>query len=448
MSLRWRISIALAALAMGVAALAALGAYVATADQLRSSFDGSLSARAAELGTGPKSGLSDGGGSPESDITEGCPPAGLIQPAAAAQIVGPAGTIDVCVPGGPTLPTRTSPTTGSVALSDATVDGRVLRIATTPFHNGGTLQVARDPSDYLSVLGVLRKKLIALALALSLLAGVLGWFMARRLVMPLIRLRDAARSIARTGDLTTPLVIDGSGETRDLAMSLDEMVHSLAASQEQQHRLVSDASHEMRTPLTSLTTNLDLLDRFDELPIGDRPEVVAAVRCDVEELTYLMTELVELATDRSNDEPIQMVELSDLATSVADRCTRRSGREISLVVTSNGLVAARPLMIERAIANLVDNATKYSPTPSPIELRVGQRTVEVLDRGPGVPAELTERIFERFFRTPEARSQPGSGLGLAIVQQVVERHAGTLWARRRDGGGLAIGFELPDEPQT
>jgi two-component system sensor histidine kinase MprB len=198
----------------------------------------------------------------------------------------------------------------------------------------------------------------------------------------------------------------------------------------------------MRTPLTSLTTNLDLLDRYDELLPSDRPEVVAAVRCDVEELTYLMTELVELATDRSSDEAVQMVDLADLAAAVADRARRRSGRVITLVSTGEGVVAARPGLIERAIANLVDNAVKYSAAPSPIEVRVGRRTVEVLDRGPGIPADVGDRVFERFYRTPEARSQPGSGLGLAIVRQVIERHGGTVWARSRAGGGLAVGFEL------
>jgi two-component system sensor histidine kinase MprB len=303
--------------------------------------------------------------------------------------------------------------------------------------------VARDPGDQLEVLGELRQRLVAMVAVVSCLAGVVGWFVARRLVRPLIRLRDAARSISRTGDLTTPLVIDGSGEIRDLATSIDEMVQSLASSRAQQQRLVSDASHEMRTPLTSLTTNLDLLDRYGELSPDDRPEVVSAVRCDVDELTHLMTELVELATDRSSDEPVQLVDLADLATAVADRVRRRSGRVITLVVESEGLAVARPVMIERAIANLVDNAVKYSPATSPIEVRVEQSTVEVLDRGPGIPEELVDRIFERFYRTPEARGRPGSGLGLAIVQQAIERHGGTVWARPRDGGGLVVGFELP-----
>jgi two-component system sensor histidine kinase MprB len=155
-----------------------------------------------------------------------------------------------------------------------------------------------------------------------------------------------------------------------------------------------------------------------------------------------MTELVELATDRSSDEPVQLVDLADLATAVADRVRRRSGRVITLVVESEGLAVARPVMIERAIANLVDNAVKYSQATSPIEVRVEQSTVEVLDRGPGIPEELVDRIFERFYRTPEARGRPGSGLGLAIVQQVIERHGGTVWARPRDGGGLVVGFEL------
>jgi two-component system sensor histidine kinase MprB len=442
MSLRWRISIALATLAMGAATLAALGAYFATADQLSSAFDRSLSARTTELGGGPQPAVSEGDRDAEVVTTEGCPPDGLIEPAEAAQIVRPDGTIDVCLPDGPILPARTAPSQGAVALSDASVDGRDLRIATTAFHGGGTLMVARDPGDQLEVLGELRQRLVAMVAAVSCLAGVVGWFVARRLVRPLIRLRDAARSISRTGDLTTPLVVDGSGEVRDLATSIDEMVQSLASSRTQQQRLVSDASHEMRTPLTSLTTNLDLLDRYGELSPDDRPEVVSAVRCDVDELTHLVTELVELATDRSSDEPVQLVDLAELATAVADRVRRRSGRVITLVVESEGLVVARPVMVERAIANLVDNAVKYSPATSPIEVRVGRSTVEVLDRGPGIPEELVDRIFERFYRTPEARGRPGSGLGLAIVQQVIERHGGTVWARPRDGGGLVVGFEL------
>jgi HAMP domain-containing protein len=233
MSLRWRFSIALASLAMGAAILAAIGAYVATADQLRAAFDRSLSARAAELGSGPESGASDGDRDAEPDTMEGCPPDGLIEPAEAAQVVRPDGTIDVCLPDGPILPAPTTPSEGSVVLSDATVDGRLLRIATTRFHGGGTLQVARDPGDHAEVLSPLRRQLMAMVAVVSILAGFVGWFIARRLVEPLVRLRDAARRISTTGDLGTPLVIEGSGETRDLATSIDEMVQTLAASRAQ-----------------------------------------------------------------------------------------------------------------------------------------------------------------------------------------------------------------------
>jgi two-component system sensor histidine kinase MprB len=258
-----------------------------------------------------------------------------------------------------------------------------------------------------------------------------------------VRLRNTARTIAASQDLSTPVTVEGSGELRDLAVSFNAMVDALAASREQQRRLVADASHEMRTPLTSLTTNLELLERFEELPGRDRPEVLGAVRTDVDELTHLMTELVELATDRSSDEPVVDVDLADLAASVAARSRRRSGRIIELSVEGEGTVPARAQMIERAIGNLVDNAVKFTPPATVIEIHAGATTVEVRDRGEGIAPAEQDRVFERFYRTEATRTTPGSGLGLAIVHQIVERHGGRVWARTGPDGGAWVGFALP-----
>lgn len=442
MSLRWRIALALAALAAVVAAVAATGAYLATAGQLRESLDESLSTLAREVGGGPDG--EDPGRGREATDDGDCPPDALLQAATAAQLVRVDGAIAVCLPGGPLLPAPASePAVGQVLLASVEIGDATYRVAAAPFHEGGVLQVARDESEVTEVLADLRGRLVLLGVVVAAGAGVVGWFVARRLVRPVVRLRDAARSIAASQDLATPVPVEGSGEIRDLAESFMSMVGALATSRDQQRRLVADASHEMRTPLTSLTTNLELLERFDELAPTERPEVLGAVRTDVDELTHLMTELVELATDRSSDEPVVTVDLADLAEAVAARARRRAGRTIEVVVDGEGTVMARAQMIERAIVNLVDNAVKYSPAPTPIEIHAGPTSVEVRDHGPGIAGEEQQLVFERFYRADASRSLPGSGLGLAIVQQIVERHGGRVWARPAPDGGACVGFELP-----
>jgi two-component system, OmpR family, sensor histidine kinase MprB len=447
MSLRWRIALALAVLGAVVAAVAALGAFLMTQDQLSSALDESVSTRAREVGNGPDG--PDGRADGSIDQID-CPPDAVLRPAAAAQIVRPDGSIAVCLPDGPLLPApATEPTGDQVLLDTVEVEGSSFRVATHLFHEGGVLQVARAEAEITDVLDLLKVRLGLLTLAVAVGAGLVGWLVSGRLVRPILHLRDTARRIAASQDLSTPVTIEGSGELRDLAASFTTMVDALASSRAQQQRLITDASHEMRTPLTSLTTNLELLERFEELPVEDRPQVLGAVRTDVDELTHLMTELVELATDRSSDEPVVDVDLADLAAAVIARTRRRSGRTIELLVDGDGTVPARPHMTERAIANLVDNAVKYSPASTPIEVHVGPSCVEVRDHGAGIAPDEQARVFERFYRADSARSVSGSGLGLAIVNQIVERHRGTVWARNGPDGGAWVGFTLNDHrPST
>ena len=441
MSLRWRIALALAGLGIVVAAVAGVGAHLLTSRRLQSSFDDTLATRTLEIGIGPDE---DGGPVSGSVDESGCPPDAVLQPADAAQIVQTDGAVRICVPGGPPLtPPVTPPDEGEVTLSTVETDGESFRVAAAPFHEGGTIQIARSRRDTIEVLDALKQGLLVGSIVIGALAGTFGWFLAGRLVRPVQRLRDAARTITTTQDLSTPVPVDGTGELRDLGESLTAMVEALDTSRRQQQRLVTDASHEMRTPLTSLTTNIDLIERFDDLPAGDRPEVLAAVRTDVEELTHLMTELVELATDRSTETPVVEVDLADLADAVATRARRRSGRTIEVSITGTGTVLARAQMIERAIGNLVENAVKYSPPNTPIEIRVDPTSVVVCDHGPGITPADRERVFERFYRADTSRTLPGSGLGLAIVAQIVQRHRGRVWVADAPSGGTEVGLELP-----
>ncbi len=469
MTLRWQIALALAVIAGLVGSAAATGSYLTTAQRLRSNVDDSLVATATTLTTGGNGRDGDRRRGPG-----GCPEPGLLQPASAAQLVTEEEQVTSCLTGAPVLPVPDEdqePPSGSVQLRTVSVDGRSYRVATARWPEGGVIEIGRDLDEATRVLRTLRLQLALITLLGVALASLGGWLLANRLVRPVVGLRDAAERIADTQDLSTPVPGGGSGEVGSLAASFTAMVTALRRSRDQQQRLVDDASHEMRTPLTSLTTNLELLHRLEQLPPDERREVLAAVQLDVHELTHLLTELVELATDRSaDDEPVEPVDLVDVAEQVAQRAARRSGRSIRVVEdgpagggpvddaapggapagTGTGagtgeatLVPARPHMIERAVSNLVENAVKYSPEGSPVEVHVAGGRLEVRDHGAGIAEHDQALVFERFYRSVESRSEPGSGLGLAIVRQIVDRHGGRVWAGTHPDGGGVVGFELP-----
>ena len=450
MSLRWRIAAALAAVAAVVGGLVAVGAYVSVSEQLRSSIDESLSTRAAALETAkPDHGGSRGGprGAPDQAGPSQCPDPGDFRPASAAQLVASDGDVTPCIAGAPTLPadaTEAAIAAGAARWQTASVDGESYRILTTRWSDDQVLQIGRSLTESGQVLDDLRLRL-ALAVGSGVaLAAALGWWIARRISRPIVQLRDTAEVIATTQDLRTSIPAGGDGEVGSLSRSFSMMVSALATSRDQQQRLVTDASHEMRTPLTSLTSNLELLGQFDRLAPEDRTEVLAAVGAELGELTHLLTELVELASDPSaQDEPTEVLLLADVGRDVARRASRRSGREISLRAVDAVPVRARPHMIERAVSNLVENAVKYSPAGSPVEIVVTGTRLTVHDRGAGIAPEDQPHVFERFYRATAARSSPGSGLGLAIVDQTVRRHGGMVVLANHPDGGAIVGFELP-----
>ncbi|MGZ4735176.1 MAG: HAMP domain-containing sensor histidine kinase [Acidimicrobiia bacterium] len=443
MSLRWRIALGLALIAALVCALGATGAYLTTKHQLESSIDDSLLARAQALNA--RGGFGPGGDRNQFRPSEACPPPGLVQPASAAQVVTPNLGITKCIEGGPTLPVSAADRNlieNQARLRTVTIKGTHYRIVSTPQPNGGVLMIGRSLDETESVLSSLRVQLLALSLVGIAAAALLGWFFARHLVRPIERLRDTAERIARTQDLESPIPEIGSGEVKSLATSFSTMVDALAVSKRQQQQLVTDASHELRTPLTSLRTNAELLDRADPLSPEQQQKAVQGIRLEVNELTDLVSELVELATDRADDETPEPVGLGPLADDIAERARRRTGREITVVTEGDpATVLVRPHMVERALANLVDNAVKYSP--GAITIVVAGTRVEVRDDGPGIAPDDQPQVFDRFYRSAEARTEAGSGLGLAIVKQIVERHGGSVWATNREPGGAAVGFELP-----
>jgi two-component system sensor histidine kinase MprB len=445
MSLRWRIAIGLALIAALVCALGAAGAYVTTKNQLEGSVDDSLLARVSAFDSrAPRPTQGDEIPGRTFVLSMGCPPPGLVQPASVAQVISPDGTVTKCIEGAPTLPAPTinkELAENRAQLRTVSVKGTQYRVLTTP-QDGGVLQIGRSLAETEDVLSSLRLQLLMLSLVGIAAAALLGWAFARRIVRPIERLRDTAERIARTQDLEAPIPETGGGEVGSLATSFTTMVDALAVSKRQQQQLVTDASHELRTPLTSLRTNAELLDRADPLNPEQQQRAVHGIRLEVNELTDLVSELVELATDRADDEVPEPVPLQPLAEDVAARAHRRTGRDITVVTEGAAAsVLVRPHMAERALTNLVDNAAKYSPAA--IVIAVNGNRIEVRDEGPGIAPTDQPHVFDRFYRAAEARTEPGSGLGLAIVKQIVERHGGSVWATTRDGGGAVVGFELP-----
>jgi two-component system sensor histidine kinase MprB len=313
--------------------------------------------------------------------------------------------------------------------------------------------VAQEFSDTEDLLDELQQRTVLLELAVVIAAGLSGWWLARRITRRLVRLAGAAEDVARTGRLGIQVPVTGYDEVARLGRSFDRMLGRLAQSEEDQRRLVQDAGHELRTPLTSLRTNISMLRRIDELPPAVREELVADLAQESRELTDLVNELVALAAGQSDTEPMQRIDLADVAEDVALLARRRSGREITVRVSGSTTVDGRPGALQRAVSNLVENAVKFDRGGrAVVEIAVtgttiadggiGNVRVEVLDRGPGIADGDLIRIFDRFYRAADARSLPGSGLGLSIVREVATAHGGAPFAFRRDGGGAVIGFTV------
>ena len=307
-------------------------------------------------------------------------------------------------------------------------------------------QIARDMSRVNANLAGLTRRMIPIGGIGILLVGLTGWILASRAVRPVRDLTETAEQIAATERLDAAGQLDRSapGEIGRLAAAFSKMLSSLSASRREQQRLVSDAGHEFRTPITALKTNLETLLRQDrQLSESQRREILEAAVTQSNQLAGLATELVDLATDvQHRDEDLTDVDLGDLAAEVALRFQQIGGRELS--VTGEGTsVRGRRSQLERALGNLVDNAVKWAASTVEINLEGGKVTVR--DDGTGIPGDDLPHIFGRFYRSRQAHATPGSGLGLAIVDHLITAHGGTVFARNRAGGGAEVGFILPAE---
>jgi two-component system sensor histidine kinase MprB len=326
-------------------------------------------------------------------------------------------------------------------LEDLQRNGTHLRVFIAKGAIGDKLVVARPLTEVDSSLQRLRIILLLVSLGGIGLAGGLGLLVARGAIAPVRRLTAEAEYVAETQDLSRRMPADSDGDEIDrLGAAFNTMLAALERSREAQLQLVADASHELRTPLTSIRTNIEVLGRARQLPEAERAEVVAAASAQLEELTVLVGDLVDLARDgQPAADEIEDVRLDEL---VRESAARLNSVQFDIEAAPT-LVRGSRTKIARAVANLLDNAAKYSPAGAAVEVTVAGGEVTVRDHGPGIAADDLPHVFDRFYRAPSARGTPGSGLGLAIVRQVAEAHQGSAVAEAAEGGGARLRLRLP-----
>jgi two-component system sensor histidine kinase MprB len=433
MSLRTKLIGALGLLGVLATVLIGLLSYRATTSELRASIDRSLDEVAVRLpgvdGELDRDRVTRRDRSLERVLVQRITPSGGVLSGPRSGDL-PVDAVDLAVAGGSIDRVR----------RNVVIDGEPHRLLTIETA-GGAVQLARSQAEVEQVSAVLRRRTVLLAAVVGLAACVLGWLLATQLTRRLTALTAAASEVAATGRLDSTVTAVGTDETAQLAAAFNSMLATLAASKTEQQRLVQDAGHELRTPLTSLRTNVSVLQRYDALSSDQRAQVLADIDSESRELSTLVNELVQLATESRADEAVQSVRLAGIVEGAVDRVRRRTGREVT-VIADDSVAVVRPQALDRAVHNIVDNAAKFAPT-GPIEVSVHAGTVSVADRGPGVSAAEAERLFDRFYRTDATRAMPGSGLGLSIVKEIVVRHGGAVFAGPRDGGGAVIGFRVP-----
>lgn len=337
-------------------------------------------------------------------------------------------------------------------LRTTSLGGDPVRVLTVPAGKFGAVQLGTPLSSAETVMRQLTLLLLAIGIGGLALAIVLSRAVTRRVTEPLGELADAAAHVAETDDLALRIDTDRDDELGQLARRFNSMLDRLQLSREElagsvaaQRQLVADASHELRTPITSLRTDLEVLLEGGDLDPAVRADILTALVVQTEELGDLVVDVIDLArgdVDLREPEPVRLDE-------IVENAVRRAARHYPAVrfelQTEPRIVVGAADRLARASANLLDNAAKYSADgadPS-VTVVVDASGLAVRDHGPGIPPNEIEHLFDRFYRGEDSRERAGSGLGLAIVRQVAELHGGTATVENAEGGGALFRLRLP-----
>lgn len=328
-------------------------------------------------------------------------------------------------------------------LHDARVNDQHFRVLTVALEDGGAAQLTAPLDAVDATLSRLVVLLAFLVLGGVALAAALGTIVARAALVPVERLTGAAERVAATMELSAPIEVHGADEVARLGQALNALLATVDQSQRAQRRLVADASHELRTPLTSLRTNLELLARSPNVPHEERQAILSEMVAQAVELSSLVGQLVDLEREPLTSEAPAEVSLDDVVAAALDRARLHAPALRFTADLEPTSVMGQAGVLERAVANLLDNAAKWSPPGGEIEVHLVNGTLSVRDHGPGVDPADTPHVFERFYRSARARALPGSGLGLSIVRQAAEDHGGQAWIVPAAGGGTVACLRIP-----
>jgi two-component system, OmpR family, sensor histidine kinase MprB len=330
------------------------------------------------------------------------------------------------------------------ALADRTVRGTHLRVFTLGIGSRGAVLVALPLTQVDHELSHILLILLIVGLAGIALAALLGALVARTALAPVARFTRRTEQLTGTLDLTQRFDVGGRDELARLATSFNATLDALARSLEAQRHLIADAGHELRTPIASLRANIQVLQDAARLTPEDRESLRVDIIEELDELTALVSDVVELARGAGSEAAVDDVRLDQIVADAVER-TRRRGELRFQVELQPTVVRGAPERINRAVSNLLDNARKWSPPAGLVEVDLRDGVLTVRDHGPGFQEADLPRVFERFYRADTARTLPGSGLGLAIVRQAAEAHHGYAIAENAPGGGarLRVSFGAP-----
>ena len=450
LSLRWRVMLLAMSMVAMVVVLMAVAVYAVVSAALYTDIDNQLQSRAqlliasGSLAADPAKAIE---GTAYSDVN--------------AMLVNPGRSIYTANQQGQTLPVgqpEKAVIRGELFMSRRTVgDQRVLAIH---LPNGSSLLISKSLQPTSAVMNKLKWVLLAVGGIGVVIAAVAGGMVARTGLRPVGQLTEAAERVARTDDLR-PIPVFGSDELARLTEAFNAMLRALAESRDRQARLVADAGHELKTPLTSLRTNVELLMASSTpgappIPESELSELRSDVIGQIEELSTLVGDLVDLTReDNAHGAVLEEVEMTEVVERSLERVRRRRN-DIHFDVDIIGWqVHGDAAGLSRAILNLLDNAAKWSPPGGTVGVRLSRvdaahAELAVSDEGPGISPEERGLVFERFYRSTSARAMPGSGLGLAIVKQVVVKHGGMIRIGETIAGGEPPGTTfhvlLPGHP--
>ncbi|MGV0744873.1 HAMP domain-containing sensor histidine kinase [Mycolicibacterium sp. XJ870] len=449
LSLRWRVMMLAMSMVAMVVVLMAVAVYAVVSRALYDDLDNQLHSRArlliesGSLAADPGKAIE---GTAYSDVN--------------AMLVIPGRSIYTANQQGQILPmgqAEKDVISGELLMSLRTANHQ--RVLAVHLANGSSLLISKSLAPTGQVLRRLGTVLLIVGGLGVAVAAIAGGAVARAGLRPVGRLTEAAERVARTDDLR-PIPVVGSDELARLTEAFNMMLRALAESRERQSRLVSDAGHELRTPLTSLRTNVELLMASQapgapRLPEDEMAGLRADVIAQIEELSTLVGDLVDLTRDDVGGATPEAVDMSEVVERSLERVRRRRNDiEFDVDVIGWEVFGDGPAM-GRAVLNLLDNAAKWSPPGGRVGVRLHQvdpvhAELVVSDHGPGIPPQERRLVFERFYRSDAARAMPGSGLGLAIVQQVVLKHGGALRIDETvpggDPPGAAVHMMLPGRP--